>query len=91
MTLEIAGRTMFSFGMDRHGPKLRDFVMEYGTRLARPFQDLVPIAEVGATLRPLFARYRHERGAQEGFGDFCDRVGFEALKATIEEARATRA
>jgi unspecific monooxygenase len=36
MTLEIAGRTMFSFGMDRHGAALRDFVMEYGTRLARP-------------------------------------------------------
>jgi unspecific monooxygenase len=36
MTLEIAGRTMFSFGMDEHGPALRDFVMEYGARLARP-------------------------------------------------------
>ena len=36
MTLEIAGRTMFSFGMDRHGAALRDFVMEYGARLARP-------------------------------------------------------
>jgi cytochrome P450 len=42
MTLEIAGRTMFSFGMERHGPALRDFVMEYGERLARPhFLDLV--------------------------------------------------
>jgi cytochrome P450 len=36
MTLEIAGRTMFSFGMDHHGAALRDFVMEYGTTLARP-------------------------------------------------------
>jgi len=42
MTLEIAGRTMFSFGMDRHGPALRDFVMEYGERLARPhFLDIL--------------------------------------------------
>jgi cytochrome P450 len=42
MTLEIAGRTMFSFGMDRHGAALRDFVMEYGSRLARPhFLDLL--------------------------------------------------
>jgi cytochrome P450 len=42
MTLEIAGRTMFSFGMDRHGAELRDFVMEYGERMARPhFLDLV--------------------------------------------------
>jgi cytochrome P450 len=36
MTLEIAGRTMFSLEMSRHGPALRDFVMEYGARLARP-------------------------------------------------------
>ena len=42
MTLEIAGRTMFSFGMSRHGAALRDFVMEYGSRLARPhFLDLL--------------------------------------------------
>jgi cytochrome P450 len=42
MTLEIAGRTMFSYGMDRHGAALRDFVMEYGEKLARPhFFDLV--------------------------------------------------
>ena len=42
MTLEIAGRTMFSFGMERHGPVLRDFVMEYGERLARPhFLDML--------------------------------------------------
>src|SRR6202034_4515952 len=42
MTLEIAGRTMFSFEMSRHGAALRDFVMEYGARLARPhFLDLL--------------------------------------------------
>src|SRR6201985_3122664 len=42
MTLEIAGRTMFSFGMERHGATLRNFVMEYGDRLARPhFLDLI--------------------------------------------------
>src|ERR1700736_1063059 len=42
MTLEIAGRTMFSFGMDRHGAALRDFVMEYGEGLAKPhFLDLL--------------------------------------------------
>jgi cytochrome P450 len=42
MTLEIAGRTMFSFEMGSHGAALRDFVMEYGDRLARPhFLDLL--------------------------------------------------
>lgn len=42
MTLEIAGRTMFSFEMGRHGGALRDFVVEYGERLARPhFLDML--------------------------------------------------
>jgi len=42
MTLEIAGRTMFSFEMGRHGTTLREFVMEYGEHLARPhFLDLL--------------------------------------------------
>jgi cytochrome P450 len=42
MTLEIAGRTMFSFGMVRHGKALRDFVIEYSAKLARPhFLDLL--------------------------------------------------
>jgi len=42
MTLEIAGRTMFSYGMARHGRALRDFVFEYGNNLARPhFLDLL--------------------------------------------------
>jgi cytochrome P450 len=42
MALEIAGRTMFSFGMQQHGRALRDFVMDYGIRLASPrFLDLL--------------------------------------------------
>jgi cytochrome P450 len=42
MTLEIAGRTMFSYGMARHGKALRDFVMEYARTHARPrFFDLL--------------------------------------------------
>ncbi len=36
MALNIAGRTMFSFGMSRHGAALRNFVVEHGLRLARP-------------------------------------------------------
>jgi sulfite reductase (ferredoxin) len=54
-----------------------------GTRLAKPFLDLVPINEVAGTLKPLFSRYREERNTGEAFGDFCDRVGFDSLKATI--------
>jgi cytochrome P450 len=42
MTLEIAGRTMFSFGMEEHGTTLRNFILEYAERLGRPyFLDMV--------------------------------------------------
>jgi len=46
MALEIAGRTMFSFGMAEHGKALRDFVMEYGWKLAQPslLDLLLPLA-----------------------------------------------
>jgi cytochrome P450 len=60
MALEIAGRTMFSLGMDRHGPTLRDFVMEYGDRLARPgFLDLA--LPLGWPTPTDFARARFRR------------------------------
>jgi cytochrome P450 len=36
LALDIAGRTMFSFALDRHGPRLRDFVNDYAARLAQP-------------------------------------------------------
>ncbi|MFZ5736538.1 MAG: cytochrome P450 [Pseudomonadota bacterium] len=42
LALEIAGRTMFSFEMGTHGQALRNFVVDYGTRLASPrFLDLL--------------------------------------------------
>ena len=46
MTLEIAGRTMFSFDMGDRGPQLRAFVLEYGAKLARPhfFDLLLPLS-----------------------------------------------
>src|SRR6202000_3572247 len=59
MTLEIAGRTMFSFGMERHGATLRDFVMEYADQLARPhFLDLVLPANWPAPRDLARARFR---------------------------------
>jgi sulfite reductase (ferredoxin) len=52
-----------------------------GTRLNRVFAANVPIAEIPDLLRPLFVTYRSERQAGEGFGNWSDRVGFEALRA----------
>ncbi|GJD97702.1 cytochrome P450 [Methylobacterium iners] len=36
LALEIAGRTMFSVGMQHHGSRLREMVVEYGKTLGRP-------------------------------------------------------
>ncbi|WP_457104497.1 cytochrome P450 [Methylobacterium sp. P5_C11] len=36
LALEIAGRAMFSVGMDEHGGELRRFIAEYAERMGRP-------------------------------------------------------
>jgi unspecific monooxygenase len=36
LALDIAGRTMFSFEIEKHGTALRGFVNDYGDRLAQP-------------------------------------------------------
>jgi sulfite reductase (ferredoxin) len=51
-----------------------------GTRLARPFLDVVPIDKLRPTLKPVFEHFRDERRDNEAFGDYCDRVGFDYLK-----------
>ncbi|MDJ1181751.1 sulfite reductase, ferredoxin dependent [Roseofilum casamattae] len=56
-------------------------------RLSRPYLDKVKDEDLEATLEPLFAYFKQSRlnnGTLESFGDFCDRVGFEALKAFSE-------
>ena len=62
-----------------------------GTRLARPFMDVVPIDKLAPTMKPIFARFREERQSGEAFGDYCDRVGFEMLKATVDASHAAQA
>ena len=53
-----------------------------GTRLAEPFAERVKIKDLEAFFEPLFALIKAQRrGADETFGDFCARVGFEALRA----------
>ena len=59
-----------------------------GTRIARQFQDLVPLGKVGDTLAPMFVRFREERRGSEAFGDYCDRVGFEYLRSVVAAAAA---
>lgn len=36
LALEVAGRAMFSVGMDEHGAELRRLIIQYGKRMGRP-------------------------------------------------------
>lgn len=51
-----------------------------GTRLNRLYAPNVPIAEIPALLRPIFVEFRAHRSAGESFGDWVQRLGFDALR-----------
>ena len=59
LALEIAGRSMFSVSMDRHGPELRRFIVAYGARIGRPhLLDLLVPPGWPVPLDPPRARFR---------------------------------
>ncbi len=57
-----------------------------GDRLNVEFKDYVPFDRVVDELVPVFARYKAERDDGETFGDYCHRVGVEALAGATAEA-----
>lgn len=57
-----------------------------GTRLAKPFLDLVHIDRLVPTLRPILAYYRDTRTEGEEFGDFVMRQGFDHLHQLLASA-----
>lgn len=50
------------------------------TRLSRAYMDRLHINELEAELEPIFVYFKQSRQPQESFGDFCDRVGFDAIR-----------
>lgn len=58
LTLEIAGRSMFSLEMRRHGAALRDRLARYGARLGRPYAlDLLLPRRIPAPRDPARRRF----------------------------------
>jgi sulfite reductase (ferredoxin) len=55
-----------------------------GTRLGFIYKDLVPFDDVIPALAPLLAWYKAERQNGESVGDFCHRLGKEAILAHAE-------
>ena len=50
------------------------------TDLARPFMDRMPIDQLEDHIEPIFAFYKTKRKKAESFGEFCNRVGLEAIR-----------
>ncbi|MBR8827396.1 MAG: sulfite reductase, ferredoxin dependent [Gomphosphaeria aponina SAG 52.96 = DSM 107014] len=50
------------------------------TRLAQPYIDKLPIAELETFFEPIFVNFKENKLTGESFGDFCDRLGFDALR-----------
>jgi len=50
------------------------------TRLARPYMERLHEDNLETELEPLLVFFRDGRRGSESFGDFCDRLGFEALR-----------
>ena len=51
-----------------------------GTRLNRVYAPNVPIGEIPSLLRPIFEAFRGNRQDGEGFGNWVDRIGFDAVR-----------
>jgi sulfite reductase (ferredoxin) len=74
----------------RSGDKFSLFVggRILGDRLNFMLRDLVPQAQLIATLVPLLENFKQTRTPAEGFGDWCHRLGAEKLQALLPpEAR----
>jgi sulfite reductase (ferredoxin) len=62
-----------------------------GSRLNRTWLDLVPTGSLVDAVLPLFRLFRDRRDRGESFGDFCDRIGLDALRAQAAAGREAAA
>jgi sulfite reductase (ferredoxin) len=69
----------------RSGDKYSVFVGGHirGHRLNFLLKDLVPRAEIVPTLLPILRAFKEQQRPGEGFGDYCQRMGFERLQPLI--------
>jgi sulfite reductase (ferredoxin) len=58
-----------------------------GTRLNEVVAERIRLGEVADALDPLFALYAASRRPEEGFGDFCHRVGVARLRDVLAATR----
>lgn len=61
-----------------------------GTRLNHKVADMVQVEKIGEFLDPYFAEFKNEANDNEGFGDFCNRIGIDRLKELAEASGAAK-
>jgi len=62
-----------------------------GTRLNHKVADMVKVKEIGNFLEPFFVAFKSERANDnEGFGDFCNRIGQDRLKELAASSGAAK-
>jgi sulfite reductase (ferredoxin) len=54
------------------------------TRMNQLYAPSVHLTQLAATVRPLLQLWQAERNPQESFGDFCHRLGVEALRERVD-------
>lgn len=54
------------------------------TRLAKPFVEKMHANDLESLLEPIFVYFKESRNSGESFGNFCDRVGFDAIREKTE-------
>jgi sulfite reductase (ferredoxin) len=54
------------------------------TRLAKTYTDKLHINDLESFFEPIFVYFKNSRQGKESFGDFCDRVGFDAIRQFAE-------
>ncbi|MDZ8104534.1 MAG: sulfite reductase, ferredoxin dependent [Nostoc sp. DedQUE12a] len=50
------------------------------TRLAQPYVEKLHHNDLESVLEPIFVYFKKSKKSKESFGDFCDRVGFDAIR-----------
>ncbi len=50
------------------------------TRLATPYMERLHQNDLETQLEPMFVYFKESRETEESFGDFCNRVGFDAIR-----------
>ena len=55
------------------------------TRLAQPFTEKLHHDDIESFLEPIFVFFKKFRTPKESFGDFCDRLGFDAIREFVAE------